>query len=346
MPEIHSFTTPEGNIFTLGALRRPPDPREWAFELKPPTAVDRTKPRSLAGYFPAAPFDQGSIGSCTANSSVAVQMACASIAGQTPVMLSREELYYDERTDEGTFPQDAGAYPADSFDSVLKRGGIVAETIWPYDGNAAEQPPAALAKARKYLYISGHQPLAGANFVDGTIAALDGRQPLIVAFAFYQEFFTEFAQTALLSASPSGQPVGGHQIAIWGWTPAQGGLFCCRNSWGATSPARTDLHPDAKAGDIFLPAALCSNGVVEEIRAAVGVAPQPAPSPTPTPTPVPVCSPCRVPAQAIAQQAINDALALLTVTPNVTGQNFAYNRYYGRYEAAAAIQAAEAALPA
>ncbi len=288
-PYIHQTT--EGHIFALGSNRRPPDPREWAYQLTPPMVVDRTKPRSLAQYFPAC-FDQGAEGSCTANSSIAVQMACATIAGVAPVTLSREDLYYLERVKEGTFPQDAGAYTADSFDCVLSNGGLPAESDWAYDQNPAEKPPAGLAGKPVHLYITGHQPLAGANFIDGTIAALDNKQPLVLAFSFYQEFFGQYQQTGVLSGSPKGQPVGGHQIAVKGWVPAQGGLIWCQNSWGATSPARTDLHPEAKAGDIFLPIALLQSGVVDEIRAAVGIAtPAPTPSPTPTPNPQPQPNP-------------------------------------------------------
>ncbi len=270
---------------------RPPDPREWAYQLLPAAAVDRTTSRSLARYFPSV-LDQGAEGSCTANSSVTVQMACASIIGLTPVLLSREELYWDERTDEGGAqapPADNGAYPADSFDSVLKRNGIVADTTWGYDGKPATKPPAAVAKAQRYLYINGHQPLAGANFIDGIITALDNQQPLIVAFAFYQEWFGQYQKNGVLSGTPVGQPVGGHQIAAWGWVPStetNPALVACRNSWGATSPARTDLHPDAVAGDIFLPVALFQNGIVGEVRAANHPA---APLPTPTPTPTPTC---------------------------------------------------------
>src|SRR5262249_8793477 len=224
------------------------------------------------------PKDQGAEGSCTANSGCTIEEACAAIVGvPKPVApLSREELYYDERTDEGTFPQDAGAYVADSFDSAIKRGGLVLESVWPYDANPAERPPSAVSTAPRHLYVQGHQPLAASQYIDGILTALDNKQPLALGLTWYQEFFDNYESTGVLNGAPQSAIAGGHQISIKGWVPAQGGLVWCQNSWGAASPARTDLHPDAKAGDVFLPVALFQNGVVDEVRAAV---PKPLPIP-------------------------------------------------------------------
>lgn len=279
MPETYIHTSASGHVFALGARPRPPDPKEWAYALAP-ASVDRSVPRSLARYFPPV-LDQGAEGSCTAMSSVAVQMACASITGQMELYLSAEDLYYLERVKEGTFPADAGAYPADSFDCVLSNGGLPANDAWPYDASPGEGPPPGLDQQPKYLYISGHQPLAGADFIDGILTALDNRQPLICAFTFYESFYFDYERTAVLNP-PSGQIAGGHQVAVVGWVP-QYQLVWCRNSWGASSPARTDLAGEAVAGDIFLPASFFQDGTVTEVRAAVPAGVQPSPGPQPGP---------------------------------------------------------------
>jgi hypothetical protein len=73
---------------------------------------------------------------------------------------------------------------------------------------------------------------------------------------------------------------GYHQILITGYK-AGSQLVRCRNSWGATSPARPDILSDSVAGDFFAPVSFFSNGVVQELVAVmpVGVQPQPQPNP-------------------------------------------------------------------
>ncbi len=132
--------------------------------------------------------------------------------------------------------------------------------------------------------------MAAADFLDGLLAALDAKQPLLLALDWYQGFFGDYQQSGVLAMHPGDQVAGGHQVAVSGYTSALGGLVRCRNSWGATSPARTDLLPDSIAGDVFIPVAMLSNGVVVEVRAVT-----PAVSPTP-PAPEQVTLAIAVPA--------------------------------------------------
>ena len=72
-------------------------------------------------------FDQGELGSCTANA------ICALVGYLDPGFLgSRLFLYYNERKIENDIQYDSGAYASDGINSLLTYG-ICSEQKWPYD---------------------------------------------------------------------------------------------------------------------------------------------------------------------------------------------------------------------
>ncbi len=123
-----------------------------------PTSWDLT-----TGY--PAPFDQGQLGSCTANALIGAVLYelikqgnakaanCAGPADGTSgsQMLSRLFLYANERIAEGTLGTDAGAAISDGISS-LHTQGVCLENLWPYSDNATQftkKPPAACYAAAK-----------------------------------------------------------------------------------------------------------------------------------------------------------------------------------------------------
>lgn len=85
----------------------------------PGTSVD------LRSKLPAC-YNQGNLGSCTANAMVgAYQFIHPSFMG------SRLFLYYNERLIEGTPGKDTGAYIHDGISS-LEKTGLCLESAWPY----------------------------------------------------------------------------------------------------------------------------------------------------------------------------------------------------------------------
>jgi C1A family cysteine protease len=171
-------------------------------------------------------FDQGQLGSCTANA------LCALMQYLEPrVQGSRLFLYYNERAMEGDVDQDAGACIADGIQS-LKTKGICEEATWPYDpAKFAVQPPqACYAAAVKHEALSVYSvPLTLA----GLKAALVGGHPVAVGISIYESF--ESAQVAQTGVVPLPRPgealLGGHAVAIVGFDDAKQ-TFLLRNSWG------------------------------------------------------------------------------------------------------------------
>lgn len=260
--------------YSMGWLRGPERPERWRYRLVPPTAPDVTKPRSLAKYATVL-WDQGAEGSCTSNAGCLAAMMVAAISGQPVPVLSRMWKYYQERLEIGTFPQDSGADVVDEYDTD-KSPGEIADSMWPYDAQPAERPPAAAGAAAKYKPIAGWQPIAASDFRDGILTALDNNQPVSIGLNVWNGWMTAWEQTGIWDQHDmTGGLAGGHAVVIIGWMPPNGqypqGAYLFQNSWGATSPNNSQNHPDCTPGRGLLDAAAFAlSQVGGEANAAVG----------------------------------------------------------------------------
>ena len=101
--------------------------------------VESNSTPSVVDLRPKMPpiFNQGQLGSCTANA------LCAIFAYDDPSLIgSRLFLYYNERKMENTVLSDAGACLSDGVEA-LHTYGICREETWPYsDGDAFKHEPA------------------------------------------------------------------------------------------------------------------------------------------------------------------------------------------------------------
>ena len=118
------------------ALEDPP----WYQRLLPPCLRPKPKPPvppvagrvdlTAAGWWPEI-FDQGSLGSCTANAWSAAMAYRAALAGEEKkdAVFSRLLLYGEER---GWVKEDTGAMIRDGI-KAMARVGDCPEALWPYD---------------------------------------------------------------------------------------------------------------------------------------------------------------------------------------------------------------------
>jgi C1A family cysteine protease len=222
-----------------------PDQRDFSYSVPRPVAKDIPPGIDLRAHCPPV-YDQGQIGSCTANAIAAALEFDMMKQGINPIyMPSRLFIYYNERVIEGTVGSDAGAQIRDGIKSVASQGDCP-ETEWPYDPTpanpdgtfpagaaAATQPPASCyADARKYealTYRSVDQNLAD---LKGCLAS---GYPVVFGFTVYNSFeSSEVAQTGDVPL-PSGidTPIGGHAVLAVGYDD-EDHVFICRNSWGAS----------------------------------------------------------------------------------------------------------------
>lgn len=197
-----------------------------AFLTALPTMVD------LRQHCPPV-YDQGQLGSCTANSiggAIQFEQMKQGIKNFVP---SRLFIYYNERVLENTVNSDSGAQIRDGMKVVAKLGAPP-ETDWPYDiTRFAEKPPAVAftdgAKNRVLSYQRVNRALAQ---MKGCLAS---GYPFVFGFTVYDSF--ESAAVAQTGHAKMPQPgesvVGGHAVLAVGYDD-QNQWFIVRNSWAAT----------------------------------------------------------------------------------------------------------------
>jgi C1A family cysteine protease len=176
-------------------------------------------------------YDQGSLGSCTANALVgAVQFDAPSFLG------SRLFLYYQERAADGDVGADGGSTLSRGV-AVLEAGGVCAEALWPYDAaNFAVAPPAAaVADAAAHRLLEAHHV---PQTLEGMKGALAAGFPFVMGILVFASF--ESAAVAATGVVPMPAPgeacLGGHAVMCVGYDDAAaggGGAWICRNSWSA-----------------------------------------------------------------------------------------------------------------
>src|SRR5690348_11539655 len=122
-----------------------PDPRDRIFNLEEHVHKAAALPDKV-DLSPDMPpiYDQGQLGSCTANAIARVLEYTANKQGEGAQMPSRLFIYYNERAIEGTVGQDSGAQIRDGV-KVVHKQGAPPESEWPYSdanpGPFEKQPP-------------------------------------------------------------------------------------------------------------------------------------------------------------------------------------------------------------
>lgn len=176
-------------------------------------------------------MDQGELGSCTAHGITGAIRFAMIKAGRPDVPLSRLQLYYDERTVEGTVSSDAGAEIRDGLDCAAKRG-VAHESLWPYDVAKFKKRPtkAVYADALKFQVLERQVVQVD---VDHLKAALASGFPVVVGFTCYKGIDSnETAKTGLLPMpGKKDRAEGGHCVFAIGYGQKPG-TFTCQNSWG------------------------------------------------------------------------------------------------------------------
>lgn len=176
-----------------------------------------------------AVYNQGALGSCTAQAVVAMNHFLLGKEGEDVEdrNLSRLMLYGEARY---WVPADTGATLRDSLKSLAKVG-LCQEELWPYRiANYTEKPPASAyenAAPRKsivYARISGEY--------EACRCLADG-YPFVFGFSVYPSIYQVDRDEPVLRLPRAGERLlGGHAVVAVGYDKKRG-LLRIRNSWGA-----------------------------------------------------------------------------------------------------------------
>ncbi|MGH9445488.1 MAG: C1 family peptidase, partial [Terriglobia bacterium] len=184
-------------------------------------------------------YDQGTLGSCTANAGVlyrrflAQRFKGATNGAPTPPDqdLSRLFLYYQERLLDGDPQSDDGATVRDVF-KVMASIGVCPEALDPYVTEDFASPggndaPNEIAAAGKYKIGAYHR----LPDVDTARSVLASGYAVELGFTVYASFENIGGDGVMPMPQPGESVIGGHAVVIRGYDDTREMLFV-QNSWG------------------------------------------------------------------------------------------------------------------
>jgi C1A family cysteine protease len=178
-------------------------------------------------------YDQGQLGSCTANA-IAGAIQYDEIRQKQPSKTpSRLFIYYNERDMEGNVPYDAGAYIRDGIKSINSIG-YCDESMWPYILDKFTIKPSNDC----YNYAKTHKSVEYKRVcqdISHIRSILAQGYPIVFGFTVYSSFESEeVAHTGVVPMPTSDDiPIGGHAVLCVGYDDKHEWVIV-RNSWNSS----------------------------------------------------------------------------------------------------------------
>jgi C1A family cysteine protease len=203
-----------------GWVRDLPDQRDFMYAAPAANMAALPPKVDLRPECPKTVYDQGQLGSCTANAIAGALEFDRIKEGLPDFTPSRLFIYYNERVMENTVGTDSGAQIRDGIKSVGSVGAPP-ETDWPYNiAEFAVKPPAV--QYQRVAQVLGQ--------MKGCLAS---GYPFVYGFTVYESFESpQVAQTGVVPMPASSEKVlGGHAVLAVGYDDSAQ-RFIVRNSWG------------------------------------------------------------------------------------------------------------------
>jgi len=227
----------------LGWIPDLPDQRDFLYAA--PMAALKAPPASvdLRAQCPKQVYDQGRLGSCTANAIAGAIEFDQIKYGKPQATPSRLFIYYNERKMEHTILTDSGAQIRDGIKSVAKQGACP-ESMWTYDDTPppaedapcptckyAQKPPAnCYTEALKHQVLSYQRITHSLSTMKGCLAS---GFPFVYGFTVYDNFPFETTTGEIPMPTQQNGVLGGHAVLAVGYDDATQ-MFIFRNSWGSS----------------------------------------------------------------------------------------------------------------
>ncbi len=197
--------------------------------VQPPAKADLRSTQHLPPV-----YDQGQLGSCTANAIAAAVDFQRHKSGRPFMTPSRLFIYYGERVIEGDPGTDGGAEIRDGM-KVISKQGVCPEQEWPYRILDFAVKPDAIAyteamnhKTLKYISIPQSSP-----HLEQALGVWNS--PVVIGFSVFDAMESDAVATSgvLPLPGPNDAPIGGHAVCLVGYDRDKG-VFIARNSWGSS----------------------------------------------------------------------------------------------------------------
>lgn len=187
------------------------------------------------GEYMTPVYDQGELGSCTANAVVAAIDAYRIANGGHPAFPARLVIYALERIIEGqALAADSGAYGRDGFKAARKYGWLP-EGSYPYSVNKirwSHDPRPELRAAEGHPVLEAPYKAVRRRLSDFR-RVLSNRQTIAFGFSVYESFEESWPVPGLMPVpGPDEQLLGGHEVLMVGYLREEPLYALCRNSWG------------------------------------------------------------------------------------------------------------------
>lgn len=223
-----TFEHKPGKNAKLGWKRDLPDARDYKFKVTAPIPLPPMV--DLRDKCPDI-YDQGNLGSCTANSMGGVfqfEQMKQEIENFIP---SRLFIYYNTREIEGTIKSDAGATLRNTIKTMANLG-VCPESSWGYNKCFKKKPTDDC-----YADAINHQVLeylsVEHNLYYIRLCLAEGH-PVSFGMMLYESFMTDYVTNTGIVPMPDltrERPVGGHAVMLVGYDDSKQ-QFIVRNSWG------------------------------------------------------------------------------------------------------------------
>ena len=212
----------ENRKFLVGIYK--PQPSEVFMKVAPDIPLPaKCDLRTLVG--PLEVYNQGSLGSCTANAIASAYKLMSFMKYRKKVAISRLFVYYNERVMINQVFQDSGAFIKDGFMSMQTQGACL-ESYWPYNETTIRPP--------QICYNSYNAQLDPRDMVKSIKQCLALNLPVVIGVLVYDSFQSAQAASTGFIPYPNVQTeklLGGHAICCIGYDDSLN-HFIFVNSWG------------------------------------------------------------------------------------------------------------------
>ena len=206
-----------------GALRSPPDDRDYKWENMSRAGVGLQLTKPLPLEFSLVPYctpvkDQGPTSTCAAQSCATIREVQERIEHGVFKELLSPSFVYAQRVNKPS----EGMYGRDAMD-ILRGKGICLETTCPFSTKKEPKITSTMLKEAKLRLTKNY---ALVTTVEGAKMALIQNGPLLILFPTYS------SNAKFWLPERINDPMeGGHAVTIVGWTKTG---FIIRNSWGSS----------------------------------------------------------------------------------------------------------------